>query len=158
MRLQPGKERGIENQAVLDDLRKTGAELAIRQRFQSIRVRQHQLRLIKRANHVFAARVIDGRLTAHRGIHLSKQGGWNLNKGNSPLIGGGCESRDVADHTAAESDQRGFTIAGMLQQGIEYLVEGIPILMGLAIGQYDRQHQDLLRLQAVDQYSPIWQP
>ena len=62
--LQPIKKCGVESDAVFDHFSETGSILTIRQRFQCVGIGEHQQRLIKSADHVFAARVIDRGLAA----------------------------------------------------------------------------------------------
>ena len=139
---QPRKKWRVENESVLDDLRQPGTKLAIWQGLKAIGIGKHQLRLIKRADHVLAPRVIYRCFATHGRINLCKQRCRNLDERDATLICGGSEPGNIADYPAAERDQSGFAIAGMLQQGIEYLVKRVPVLVRLAIGQHDRQDAD----------------
>jgi len=61
---QPGEERGIAQQSVLDHLGVAGAKLARRQRIKQRGVCQNQDRLMKGADQVLAVAGIDGGFAA----------------------------------------------------------------------------------------------
>ncbi len=64
--LQPGEERGIAEQTVFGDLGIAGAEFAFRQRVEQRGVGDHQNRLMKGADQIFAVARIDAGLAADR--------------------------------------------------------------------------------------------
>jgi hypothetical protein len=72
----PVQEFRVERGAVLDDFGKPRDELALWQRLERVHVGDDEARLVERADHVLAGRVIDRRLAAHRGVDLSEQGPW----------------------------------------------------------------------------------
>ena len=65
VRLDPVEKFRIGDRAGLDDLRDAGGQFTRRQRAQRTNVRNNRLRLVKRADHVLAERMIDTRLPAH---------------------------------------------------------------------------------------------
>ena len=67
---QPVKKIPVQRNTILDDFGQPGAVFTQRQRGQRVGVDDHQFGLIKRANHVFAERMVDGGLAADRGINL----------------------------------------------------------------------------------------
>ena len=73
-------ERRIEREAVLDHLGEAGAQLAVGQRVEGGDVRDHRPRLVERADHVLAARVVDRGLAADRGVDLREQRGRHLHE------------------------------------------------------------------------------
>ena len=138
MRFQPVQKWAITDQSVLDHLGQTGAQFAVRQGSEGIGVRQHAARLIKRTDHVLAERMIDGGLAADRGIHLGQQRRRNLDEGHAALIAGRREASHVADHPAAESDDRAMPVEALIQQGGENFIQRLQRLVAFAVGQDDR--------------------
>ena len=78
VRLQPGEEAGIAEQAELRDLRIAGAEVARGQRVEQRGIGDHQDRLVERADQVLAMARIDRGLAADRGVDLRQQRGRHL--------------------------------------------------------------------------------
>ncbi len=68
--LEPGEERFVAQHAVFGDFGIAGAELARRQRIQHRGIRDHQKRLVKRAEQILALWRIDPGLAADRRIDL----------------------------------------------------------------------------------------
>ena len=66
------------------------------------RCRRARRRLVERADHVLAARMIDAGLAADRRVDLREQRRRHLHEIDAALVAGGGESGDVADHAAAE--------------------------------------------------------
>ena len=87
-----------------------------RQGRERVGVGQHRQRLVKRADHVLAARVVDGGLSADRGIHLRQQRRGHLDEGHAALVGRRGKAGEVADDAAAQRDQRGLAVAARLEQ------------------------------------------
>jgi len=79
--------------------------------------------------------MIDPGLAAHRGIHLGEEGGGDLNERYAALITGGGETGHVADHAAAQGNERDAAIAVVLQQRIEDAVQNFQGLVLLAVRQ-----------------------
>ena len=139
MRLDPIKESHVGNRAIFDDFSQTSGKLARRQGFDCVQIAHNPLRLIERANHVFAQRVVDGRFPAHRRVHLRQQRSWHLHERHATHIAGCGKACDVAYHAAAQSVKRSFAVCSLLKQGVKNQVQRLPILVSLAI----RQRQDL---------------
>jgi hypothetical protein len=70
VRFDPLQERRVADEAVLDDFRQACAVFARRQCLQRAGIGEDAARLVKRADHVLAARMIDTGLAADRRIHL----------------------------------------------------------------------------------------
>ena len=131
----PIKERHVGNGAVLDDFGQARTQFACRQSLQHCQITDHTLRLVKRANHVFAHGVVDGCFATHRRINLCQQGGWHLHEGHAAHETGCGKTRHVAHHTAAQCKQHGLAIAGLPQQAVKNQIQGHPIFVRFAIGQ-----------------------
>ncbi len=134
---QPGEESRVADQSVFDHLGETGGQLAVRECVQRCRVGDHAARLVERADHVLAERVIDAGLAAHRGVDLRQQRGRHLDEIHTALIAGGGKSGDIADHTAAQRDEGDITVAAVLQQCVEDAVQNFQCLVLLAVRQDD---------------------
>jgi hypothetical protein len=91
------------------------------------------LRLVERADHVLAERMIDARLAADRRIDLRQQRRGHLDERHAAHVAGGRETGHVADHAAAECDQRRLAIGTLGEQPVEDQVERFPVLVGLAV-------------------------
>ena len=102
---EPREEGGVADRAVLDHFREARGELAIGQRAQAIGVDQHGARLVERADHVLAQRMIDAGLAADGRVDLREQRRRNLHERHAALVDRRGESRDVADDAAAQRDQ-----------------------------------------------------
>ena len=113
---QPNKKVIVINDAIFDYLGQPCCVLSIRQSFQYRRVRQHRFGLIKRADHVFACRMIDRGFTPNRRIHLSQQCGRHLNKIHTTLKCRGNKSAKVPHHAATQGDQASAAVVPGLQQ------------------------------------------
>ena len=116
---QPLEKRRIADQAILDYLGHAGGEFPLRQGVEHGGIDHHGAGLMEGADHVLAARVVDGGLAAHRGIHLGQQGGGDLDKVHAALVAGGGETHHVTDHTAAQRHQRGGARVPLGHQGVE---------------------------------------
>ena len=140
--LQPGQKLHIAQQRVFDHFGQAGGQLARGQGVQHGHVGQHCARLVKRADHIFAQRVIDGGFAAHRGIHLRQQGGGNLDERRAALVAGGGKAGHVANHPAAQRNQRGLAFGAPAQQGVKDQVQGFPGFVGFAVRQNYRGDAD----------------
>ena len=113
VRFDPVEEFAVGNCAGLDHFRDTRGEFARRQRLQRADIGDHRLRLIKRADHVLAERMIDAGLAAHRRIDLREQRGRHLDERHAAHVAGGGKTRHVADHAAAQRNQRGLAVGAL---------------------------------------------
>ena len=138
--LDPVEEGGVEDGAVLDHFGQAGRQLARRAASPACRIGQHRARLVEGADHVLAQRVVDAGLAADRGIDLRQQRGRHLHEGHAAHVAGGGEAGHVADHAAAQRDQRGLAVAFVGQQGVEDQVQRLPVLVLFAVGQHDLDH------------------
>ena len=75
-------------------------------------------------DHVLARRMIDGRLSADRGIDLRQQGRGNLDERRAALKAGRRKAGHVANNAAAQGHERGLPFARVFDQRIEDLVQG----------------------------------
>ena len=141
----PGEELDVGDRPVLDDLGQPGAQLAQRQRAQRVQVADHALRLVERADHVLADRVVDGGLAAHRRIHLRQQRGRHLHERHAAHVARGGKAGHVADHPAAQREEHGLAVAAVAEQAVEDQVERGPVLELLAVGQLQHRHRAVVR-------------
>ena len=81
-------------------------QLPVGQRVERVGVDQHAARLVERANHVLAQRVVDAGLAAHRGVDLGHDGGGHLDEVHAALVGRRRKASHVAYHAAAQRDER----------------------------------------------------
>ncbi len=119
---KPFQKRQVADQAVFDDFGQSRREFACGQRIQRVGIGQHQFWLPEGAHHVLAAWMVDARLAADGRIHLRQQGRWNLDEGYAALIGRGGESSQVANHPAAERNERRAAVA---TRGEQCIVDGV---------------------------------
>ena len=67
--------------------------------------------------------MVDACLPANRGIHLSKQRGWHLDKVCAAQKSGGRKARNVTDHTTTQSNEDSASFMLFFQRGGKYLVK-----------------------------------
>ena len=106
VRLQPGEESGVTEQAVLGDFGVAGAKFAHRQGVERSGVGNHQDWLIKRTDEILAVSGIDRSLAADGGIDLRQQGGRNLHVIYSAPHRGRSEPGKIADDAAAKRNHQ----------------------------------------------------
>ena len=104
------KRRRTRRHAILDDFVEPRPELPPRQRAEHGRIDDHRVRLIERADQVLAERMVDADLAADRAVHLREQRRRHMHQRDAPQVGRRREARHVADHAAAEGDERGRAI------------------------------------------------
>ena len=51
---------------------------------------------------------------------------------------------NVANHTTAKRDKRGFSVARMFKQGVEYLIQRRPVFKSFSIRKANWQHFDTM--------------
>ena len=151
LRLEPRQERAVADRAVLDHFREARGELARRQRAQAIGVDQHGARLVERADHVLAERMVDAGLAAHRRVDLREQRRRHLHERHAALVDRRGESRDVADDAAAQRDQRGRALGAQFEQPCHHRLQRLPVLVGFAVRDLHRQRRDAGGRQAFGQ-------
>ncbi len=98
------KNVAIEHQAVLDHFGQAGAQLARAAGWQARATSAiTATRLVERADHVLAERVVDSGLAADRRVDLREQRGRHLDEGDAALVDRRGESGEIADHAAAQA-------------------------------------------------------
>ena len=98
------EKRRVSKHRVFDDLRAAVAENFVRQGIQTVRVAEHEPRLIKRPGQIFPGGQIDGRLAADGGIDHGQQRRRDLDKPDPTQIGGGRKARQITHYAAAQRD------------------------------------------------------
>ncbi len=104
VRLQPGEELRVADEAVFRHLGVAGVEDARGQRVEHAGVGEHQRRLVEGADKVFAARRVDAGLAADGGVDLREQRGRHLHDAHAAPHDRRGEAGEVADDAAAEGD------------------------------------------------------
>ena len=145
---EPGEELGPVDQAVLDHLGVARAQLTGGQAGQHVGVREHEARLVEDADQVFAVAGVDPGLTADRAVDLGEQRGRDLHVVEAAQQDRRGEAGDVADHPAAERDQRRLASDALRQDLVEQVVEPGHALGRLAGREHDPARRDPGRLQA----------
>ena len=137
---EPDKKRRVADEAVLDDLGQPGREFTVGKRVERVGVDNHRARLVERADHVLAECMVHAGLAADRGVHLRQQRGRHLDERDTALIGRGGETGYVADHAAAEGDDRGLAVATVFEQRVEDAIQYCQRFVLFAIRQnhFDR--------------------
>jgi hypothetical protein len=136
VRLQPGEEAGIAEQAVFDDFGIAGAELPLGQRVEQRGICQHQHRLMKRADEILAVRGIDCGFAADGRVDLRKQRGGNLHIIETAPHEGSGKTGEIADDPAAE---RHHDIGALDARGNERFAN--PLEHGEALRALARRHR-----------------
>ena len=134
---QPGEEGGVAEQAVFGDLGIAGAELASGQRVEQRAIGDHHDRLMEGADQVLALGRINAGLAADRGVDLRQQCGGHLHEVQPAPDAGGCETGEVADNAAAESDDE---VAALDTRGDDRLAHRLEC--GIALGGLAFRHND----------------
>ena len=116
---QPVKKRRIAEQPVFHHLAITGKEIARLERAKNGRIGQHQRGLMKGPHKVFALRYVDSGLAAHRTVHLRQQRCRDLHKSHTPTQDCGCKAHQIANHSAAQSDNNVFAFDLLIQHPID---------------------------------------
>ena len=99
--------------------------------------------------------MVDRGLAAHGRVDLGEQGRGHLDEGHAALVDRRGETGEIADHAAAQRDDRGIALAALLDQGVKDLIERLPALVGFAVGQRDRDHADPAPFQRAPQRREI---
>src|SRR5262249_29525626 len=147
--LDVGEQIRVADDAVLDDLRETGDELATRQRRQRIDVGEDEARLVERADQVLASRVVDARLAADSGIYLRQQRGGEVDNRQATQQRGRGEAAEVTDDAAAERDQRRPALDPRFEQPIPGGAQGRQALVLLPVVDLDDERIEAGRPQRV---------
>ena len=153
VRLEPGKKRRIADQSVLDHLGEPRAQLARRQAAERTRCRDYQHRLVKRADQVLAAGVIDAGLATDCRVHLREQCRRHLHERDPALIAGCGKPGEVADYPAAERHHGAITGEAVGHQHIEHACGVGERLVRFAVRQDD--FDDAARAEALHERRQI---
>jgi hypothetical protein len=85
---------------------------------------------------------VDAGLAADRGIYLRQERGRDLDEIHAPADDAGGEARQVADHTAAESDYRISALQPRAEDATDHGLEMLEALGLFARRQGDRDRRD----------------
>ncbi len=129
---QPGEEFRVVDQPILHDLGIARGQFPARQARQKIGIRQHQTRLVEAADQILAMRHIDAGLAADRTVDLRQKGRRNLQERHAAQQDRGGESGQVADHAAAEGEQRRRSFRPRIEYRREQLFQLREALAALA--------------------------
>ena len=132
------KRPGARRHAVLDDFVEPRPELPPRQRAEHRRVDDDRVRLIERADQVLAERMVDADLAADGAVDLREQRRRHMHQRDAPQVGRRREARHVADHAAAEGDERGRAIGVRANERIVDADDRGQLLVTLAVRDEDR--------------------
>ena len=142
VRLEPGEEAGVAEQAVLRHLGVAGAEVAGRQRVEERGVGEHQPRLVEGADEVLALGRVDPGLAADRAVDLGEQRRRHLHEADAAAQDRGGEAGEVADDAAAEGEDEVVAVDLRGDQPLDGALEPGPALGGLAGRQHERRRLD----------------
>ena len=131
--LQPFQERQVAYQPVLDNLGQARSQFSVRQRGQNVGIGQHNFWLVKRADHVLSARVVDRGLATNGGVDLCKQGRRDLDERDASLVASSRKAGEIPDHATAKGNQCSGSITALFEQVVEYRIERFPVLKLLAV-------------------------
>jgi hypothetical protein len=140
MLFQPGEEFGVENHAVLDHFGQPGAVLPHGKGLQHRRIDQHAARLPETADHVLGGGQVDTDFAAHRTIDLGQERRGNLKERQAAREGGGHKARQIADHSAADSDNRRLAVGSEVEELSPQLLGDVDRFHRLA--RFDHQEID----------------
>ena len=135
----------VADDAVLDALGQTVAEVLVREGREGADVHEHAKGLVEGADEVLARLVIDAGLASHGGVHVGEDGGGALHPAKSAQGRGGHEARQVAGHAAAEGDDHRVAVDRRVhvEQPVEDLPDRFERLVGLAGGELDERRGDV---------------
>src|SRR5205085_10495739 len=94
------KQAAVADDAVLDGFAEAVAQLAFGQAGKGRRIDDDERRLMKRADEVFAERMIDARLAADRTVYLRQQGRRHLREAYAAQVSRRRKPCEIADHAA----------------------------------------------------------
>ena len=103
---EEGKEFRIKNDSVLHDFSQATDHFSRRQSLKSLAIDPHKFRLVECTDHIFPQRVIHGNFSANGTVDLSKQCRGYLDQRNPALIRRSNKTGQIANHTAAEGNDR----------------------------------------------------
>ena len=86
--------------------------------------------------------MVDAGLAADRGVDLREQRGRNLHERHAALVDRGGEPGDVADDAASQRNDGGRPLRLLLEKPRQHVVQRIPALVDLAVGDEERLGRD----------------
>src|SRR2546430_6878538 len=98
------EQLAIADRALLDSFAPPGSQFAWWQGSKRVGVDEHQPGLMKCADQILSSGQVHGRLSANRSVNLRHQRRRYLNECDAAQIACRCESCEIADYAAAESD------------------------------------------------------
>ena len=101
----------------------------------NVGIGQHNFWLVKRADHVLSARVVDRGLATNGGVDLCKQGRRDLDERDASLVASSRKAGEIPDHATAKGNQCSGSITALFEQVVEYRIERFPVLKLLAVCQ-----------------------
>ena len=118
-------------------------------------VHQDLFRLIEGADHVLAHGVVHAGLAADAAVDHGEERGGHLDEGNAAHERCCSKAGKIADHAAAEGDQRRFAVEAVREQrGIDG-VRPVEVLVLFSVGHLDGHDQETRGLEAVDDLFPV---
>ena len=144
-----GEQLRVVQHAVLDDLGAAVPENVKGEGIQGIRVAQHKTWLAERPGEVLPGGKINGCFAAHGGIHGGKQGRGNLNEADAPQVACGGETRQIAHHAAAESDDQVGAGQPVFREKVQKIEENLPVFAFFPGGEYIGNHGKTCAFQAL---------
>ena len=87
---------------------------------------------MKGPHHVFIGVKVYARLSADAGIHLGQQGGGNLDKINSPKIGGCCKAAEISSDATSQSSQHILAVKMFSNQVLIELLYRVQVFIFLS--------------------------
>ena len=120
---------------------------------QGARIAHHQARLVKGADQVLAARMVDAGLAADCRVHLRQQRGRHLHERDAALVAGRRKPGEIADHSAAEREQGAVAGEAVGDQHVDDARGAGERLVRFAVGEND--FDDAAGTQAGAQYRQV---
>ena len=152
---EQAEEFRAQDHPVLDDLGYAGQELAPRQGLECLHVDDHQPRLIECADQILSGWMVDRGLSAHAGIDLGEQAGRDLDERHPAAERGRGEAGQVADHSAAQREERRVPLQAFVHQLVVQEGEPRQVLVLLAGGNLDHHRLEPRGPQPADDRLPI---
>ena len=122
----------VAHQRVLGDLAQPAAVLAVGQRLQHARIREHATRLMERADEVLALGQVHTGLAADRAVDHREQRGGHLHDVDPAVVDRGREAGGVADDSPADRDDSALRSSPNCGEATAQLLDGCQRLRVLA--------------------------
>ena len=154
--LERREHRRVHDCSVLDHFGQPLAEFALRQALERGDVGHDQPRLIKGADQILGAPMVQAGLAAERRVNLPDHGSRHLHDGEAAHICGRGEASQVADHAPAQRENRTLAREPGLDHRVEHALVSRQRLARLAGGNLDHRgvkpglHHRIARALAVE--------